>query len=143
LPYTYTLNYSSSAPGPGTAVHGSITGTANQTINYGANGTEITAVADTGYHFVNWSDDSIENPRQDTNVTDDISVYANFAVNTYTLTYSAGTGGLIVGTATQTLNYNENGTEITAIPIAGYTFSRWSDNLTANPIFQFRLFFPP
>ena len=133
LPYTYTLNYSSSAPGPGTAVHGSITGTANQTINYGANGTEITAVADTGYHFVNWSDDSIENPRQDTNVTDDISVYANFAVNTYTLTYSAGTGGLIVGTATQTLNYNENGTEITAIPIAGYTFSRWSDNLTANP----------
>ena len=54
----------------------------------------------TGYHFVNWSDASTENPRTDTNVTANISVTANFAINTYTLTYTAGANGSITGTST-------------------------------------------
>ena len=51
-----------------------------------------------GYHFVNWSDGvSTANPRTDTNVTANVTVTANFAINTYTLTYTAGANGTITG----------------------------------------------
>src|SRR5207253_3349619 len=72
-PPTHTLTYTAGA-------NGSISGTSPQTVNYGADGSPVTAVPDTGYHFVNWSDSSTQNPRTDTNVTGDISVTANFAV---------------------------------------------------------------
>jgi hypothetical protein len=53
------------------------------------------AVPATGYHFVQWSDASTANPRTDTNVTGNITVTASFAINTYTLTYTAGANGSI------------------------------------------------
>ena len=58
---------------------------------------------DAGYHFVNWSDASTANPRTDTNVTANVTVTANFAINTYTLTYTAGANGTISGTSPQTV----------------------------------------
>lgn len=55
-----------------------------QTVNNQGNGTAVTPMPDPGYQFVNWSDGSTANPRTDTNVTTNISVTANFAINTYT-----------------------------------------------------------
>jgi hypothetical protein len=123
---TFTLAYTA-------GTNGSITGTANQTVNYGANGTEVVAVPNTGYHFVNWSDGSTTNPRTDLNVMANISVSANFAINTYTLSYSANANGAISGTASQTVNHGANGTEVTAVPNTGYHFTNWSDGSTINP----------
>ncbi|MEI7596424.1 MAG: InlB B-repeat-containing protein, partial [Bacteroidota bacterium] len=123
---TYTLDYVA-------GTNGSITGTASQTVNYNANGTSVEAIPNTGYHFVNWSDASTTNPRTDLNVTANISVTANFAINTYTLDYAAGTNGSITGTANQTVNYNANGTAVTAVPNTGYHFVDWSDASTTNP----------
>ena len=57
----------------------------------------MTAVPATGYHFVKWSDDVSTASRTDTNVTADISVTASFAIDTFTLTYAAGTHGTISG----------------------------------------------
>lgn len=74
---TYTLTYSA---GPG----GSITGVSTQTVDSGADGSTVTAVADTGYHFVNWSDGVMTASRTDTGVTSDISVTASFAADTIT-----------------------------------------------------------
>ena len=74
----FTLTYTAGA-------HGSITGTSPQTVTYGASGTQVTAVADTGYHFVNWSDSLTTASRTDSNITADQSVTANFAVNVYTI----------------------------------------------------------
>ena len=122
----YTLTYSAGS-------NGTITGTSPQTVNYGASGTAVTAVPSTGYHFVNWSDASTANPRTDTNVTGDISVTANFAINSYTLTYTAGSNGTITGTSPQTVNYGASGTAVTAVPNTGYHFVNWSDASTANP----------
>src|SRR5439155_3751492 len=82
--------------------------TISQTVNHGANGTAVTAVADTGYHFVNWSDLSTANPRTDTNVTANISVTANFAINTYTITASAGANGSISPSGAVTVNHGAN-----------------------------------
>ena len=74
---TYTLTYTAGA-------HGSIAGTTPQSVNHGDDGTEVTAVPDAGYHFVNWSDASTANPRKDTNITYDLNVTANFASGTVT-----------------------------------------------------------
>src|SRR4029077_5053149 len=123
---TYTLTYPS---GP----HGSISGASPQTVNCATDGSPVTAVPDTGYHFVNWSDGSTQNPRTDTNVTMDISVTANFAINTYTLTYTAGPHGSISGTSPQTVPYGGSGTPVTAGPDTGYHFVNWSDSSTDNP----------
>ncbi|AKC82073.1 hypothetical protein IMCC26134_03475 [Verrucomicrobia bacterium IMCC26134] len=123
---TYTLTYTAGA-------NGSLTGTTPQTVNYGASGTAVIAVPATGYSFVNWSDSSTANPRTDANVTATKSVTANFAINTYTLTYTAGANGSLNGTTPQTVNYNTSGTAVTAVPATGYRFVKWSDNSTANP----------
>jgi uncharacterized repeat protein (TIGR02543 family) len=69
---SYTLTYTASA-------NGSLSGTSPQTVNHGANGTAVTAVPASGYHFVKWSDDTTSNPRTDTNVTGNITVSAVFA----------------------------------------------------------------
>ena len=58
---------------------------------------------------------------------------ANFAINTYTLTYTAGTNGTISGTSPQTVNSGGSGTAVTAVPNSGYHFVDWSDASTANP----------
>ena len=122
----YTLTYTSDP-------NGSISGTTPQTVNYGANGTTVTAVPAQCYHFVNWTDGSTQNPRTDTNVTQNITVMANFAINTYTLTYTAGPGGSVVGQSPQTVNCGADGTTVTPVPDAGYHFVGWSDGSTANP----------
>jgi uncharacterized repeat protein (TIGR02543 family) len=68
---SYTLTYSA-------GTNGAISGTASQTVNYGASGTAVTANANSGYRFSNWSDDSTANPRTDSNVMANITVTANF-----------------------------------------------------------------
>ena len=123
---TYTLTYTAGA-------HGSITGNSSQTVDYGGNGTAVTAVPGTGYHFVEWSDDSTDNPRTDTGVTGNITVEASFAINTYTLTYTAGAHGSISGNSSQTVDYGGNGSAVTAVPGTGYHFVKWSDDSTDNP----------
>ena len=47
---------------------------------------------------------------------------ATFAINTYTLTYTAGANGTITGTSPQTVDYGASGTEVTAVPNTGYHF---------------------
>ena len=121
----YTLAYTAGAGG-------TLTGTTPQAVAYGGSGTKVTAVPNTGYHFVSWSDASTES-RTDLNVTADITVTANFAINTYTLTYTAGANGSITGTSPQTVDHGASGTAVTAVPSTGYHFVNWSDASTANP----------
>jgi CSLREA domain-containing protein len=123
---TYDLTYTAGAGG-------TIDGTTPQTINSGDNGTAVTAVADPGYHFVDWSDGIFIASRTDLHVLANISVTANFAINTYTLTYAAGANGSITGDSPQTVNSGADGTEVTAVADPGYHFVNWSDGvLTAS-----------
>ena len=121
-----TLTYNAGAGG-------SISGATPQIVDYGTNGTAVEALPDTGYHFLQWNDSSAMNPRTDTNVTADVTVTATFAINTYTLTYNAGTGGSISGTTPQTVDYGTSGAAVEAVPSVGYRFKQWSDGvLTAS-----------
>jgi hypothetical protein len=111
----YTLTYIAGA-------NGSISGASPQTVASGGSGTAVTAVANTGYHFVNWSDSSTQNPRRDTSVSGNISVTANFAINTSAPTVSGittdGLGKVILtGTATGTGVITERSTNLAAQPI--------------------------
>lgn len=123
---TYTLTY-------GAGENGTLSGPSPQTVPYGGSGEAVTAVPDEGYHFVDWSDGSTTNPRTDTNITGDISVTANFAINQYTLTYTAGPNGSVSGPSPQTVAHGGSGEAVTAVPAEGYHFVQWSDGGTANP----------
>jgi hypothetical protein len=79
----------------------------------------VTAVPDPGYHFVKWSDGVTAAERTDANVTKDISVTAVFAINVYTLTYTAGAHGKLTGDALQKVEYGGSGTPVTAVPEPG------------------------
>ena len=51
---------------------------------------------------------------------------AQWTVNQYTLTYTAGTNGSISGTSLQTVSHGGNGTMVTAVPDVGYSFEQWT-----------------
>jgi parallel beta-helix repeat protein/predicted outer membrane repeat protein len=113
--------------------NGTIGGTPAQRVEQNGSGTSVTASPETGYRFVKWSDGSTVNPRTDANVTADATYTAAFAIDTHTLHYSAGPGGSIDGSATQTLDYGAGGSSVTAIQAKGYHFVKWSDGSTATP----------
>ncbi len=122
----YTLTYTADQ-------NGSISGTPVQTVNYGANGAAVSAVAKDGCHFVQWSDGLLTATRTDTNVKANISVTAMFAVNMYTLTYTAGANGTLVGESPQTVIHGGTGTAVMAVAATNYHFAQWSDGvLTAS-----------
>ena len=125
---SYTLTYTTDG-------NGAISGSTPQTVITGGSGTAVTAAPNLNYHFVQWSDASIANPRTDTNVTANISVQAQFTLNTYTLTYTTdGNGTITSGNATQSgVPFGSSGTAVTVVPNAGYHFVQWSDASTANP----------
>ena len=107
----YTLTY---AAGP----NGTLEGEPVQTVSHGTSGTAVTAAPDTGYSFVEWSDASTANPRADSNVTGDLSVTASFALNSYTVSATAGAGGSIDPTS-QTVSHGGTVT-FTVTPDTGY-----------------------
>ncbi len=124
---THTLTYNAGAGG-------SITGSDPQSVEHGRSGSPVTAVADPCFHFVSWSDGSIDNPRTDANVTADHTFNAAFAASgPYTLTYEAGDGGSIRGTSLQTVDCGEDGAQVTGIPDSCSHFVNWSDNSSENP----------
>jgi len=110
--------------------NGTLSGTLTQNLTNGATGTPVTAVPNAGYHFVDWSDGSTDNPRSDASLEENISVTANFAINNYTLSYLAGTGGTLTGSTTQAINYGGDASEVSAVADTGFYFVDWSDDVT-------------
>src|SRR5262249_27856556 len=85
----------------------------------------LTANANTaaGDHFTSWGGEAggTTSPLQVV-MTGDKNVTANFALNDYTLTYTAGPNGNIQGTSPQTVTHGGSGTAVTAVPATGYHF---------------------
>ncbi len=69
----------------------------------------------------------------DNNVDDEIvsvSVSSpDVSKNTYTLTYTAGDDGSVVGTTPQYVDEDGDGTEVTATPATNFEFLAWSDGV--------------
>lgn len=113
------------------AGNGSISGIANQTVNYGASSATVTAVPATGYHFVNWTEGGTEVSTNITLGVDNVAALhtytANFGINSYALKYTAGANGSLTGTTTQAINYGGSATTVTAVPATNYHFVNWSE----------------
>ncbi|MCC5874830.1 MAG: InlB B-repeat-containing protein [Candidatus Sumerlaeia bacterium] len=121
----FTLDYAAGAGGD-------VSGNLSQVVDINTNGTPVEAEPDSGFRFVQWSDESTENPRTDLNVTENVNVTAEF-VQTFTLDYAAGTGGDVSGNLSQVVDINTNGTPVEAEPDSGFRFVQWSDESTENP----------
>ncbi|WP_238178037.1 InlB B-repeat-containing protein [Paenibacillus contaminans] len=90
----------------------------------------------TGFTFVGW------NTQADGFGTDyavgsalkmpahDVKLFAKWETTKYTLSYSAGAGGTVEGTAPQTVLHGGSGSPVTAVPGTGYRFVKWSDGYT-------------
>jgi len=120
---TFILTYTAGAGG-------TIEGTTPQTIQEGKNGTGVTAIPNSNYVFLDWTDGVTTATRTDINIASNLTVTANFEFTTYTLTYTAGAGGTIEGTTPQTIVKDEDGTTVTAIPLNGFRFIKWTDGTT-------------
>ncbi|MEI6592593.1 MAG: InlB B-repeat-containing protein [Holophagaceae bacterium] len=122
---------------------GTITGTASQTILSGGNSSAITAVPNAGYTFTNWTGTgfatSTSNPLILTNVTSAATITANFtAIPIYSVTFVAGAGGTVTGSASQSILSGGSTTVVSAVANAGYAFSNWTGTgftaSTTNPL---------
>ena len=111
---------------------GSILGTSVQSGFAGFNGTTVTATPSTGYSFTNWSDALFTASRTDSNITTNTSFTASFLINSYTLNYSANSGGAISGSSSQHINYGLDGSIVIATPNTGYHFVNWSDGFVSS-----------
>jgi len=100
------------------------------TYNFNTTAT-LTAVAEYGYHFTQWSDGVTDNPRTIT-VQNNATYTAQFAINSYILTVQSSNPA--IGTTSGGGSYNYmTPVNITAIPNVGYHFTQWSDGNTDNP----------
>lgn len=113
-PNEFTLTYNA---GP----NGRVNGESPQTVDFGADGSTVTAEPDANFHFVNWSDSSTANPRTDTNVQATVDVTASFEINSFMVTSSVDgdTGGSITPLGDQQVVWNET-TEFTLAPESAY-----------------------
>jgi len=92
--------------------------------------TLITATANYGYHFVQWSDGVTDNPRT-INPMEEVIYIAEFDKNIYTITDLSDTvQGAIAGALKA--EYLDR-MKMTAVPKYGYRFVQWSDGVTDNP----------
>jgi uncharacterized repeat protein (TIGR02543 family) len=127
---THTLTLTSSG-------HGTVAKNPDQTsYNHGTSIT-CTATPDLGYHFVNWTGDttSAANPLT-FNLVADRALTANFAINTFTVSTSAGAGGTMSRQPDQpTYDYGTS-LRLSAFPNTGFDFTTWSGDTTTttNPL---------
>jgi hypothetical protein len=77
---------------------GSVVGSTPQTVDFGLNGTTVTAVASPGYYFTGWSDSNANAGRTDDDITANLTVTANFAPLTSSVsTWVWANGGAVTG----------------------------------------------
>ena len=91
----------------------------------------IEAVANYGYHFVQWNDGNTDNPRNIV-VTEDITYTAEFAANTYTVSTKVNDDAMGYVSGAGSYLYTAEAT-LTATANPFYRFVRWSDGITDNP----------
>ena len=110
--------------------NGGITGTTIQQVLDGGNCTPVTANPDVNYHFDGWTGDHTgnENPLTITNVTADMTITANFSIDTHTVTVSAGTNGSVVPSGDQKVIYGGTLFVTATADPPGFQFKDWTVN---------------
>lgn len=121
----YTLTYSLTGSG-------TLQGSTTQTVFEADSGSAVEAIPASGHTFIQWSDGRTDNPRMDTNITQNIFVTAEI-LPVYELHYQAGPNGQVTGDLSQTTIHGVTGTPVMATADEGFTFTGWSDGSKENP----------
>src|SRR5690625_4217678 len=116
----YTLTYTA---GPG----GTLTGDMTQDVTEGEDGSPATAVPDAHYHFTGWDDGVSSATRTDTDVQADLNVTAQFAIDTYTVTFEDWDGSAL---RPYTLDHGASATAPAHPSPTGYSFTGWDVDFT-------------
>jgi hypothetical protein len=102
------------------ATNGSVTKSPDQTSYASGASVQLTAVPAIGYHFTSWSGDLSGSTNPSTVLMSaNKNITANFAINVYTITATAGTNGSVAPAGVTTVNYNGS-QNYTITPAAGY-----------------------
>lgn len=115
--------------------NGTINGPSPQLVGFGAAALPVEATPETHYQFSQWSDGNTNPIRTENNIMGHVSLSAGFAIDpntTFSVVYTAGTGGTITGVSSQSIKYNESGTLVTATVLPGYRFVGWDDGFAGN-----------
>ncbi|MCP4344513.1 MAG: hypothetical protein GY795_03180 [Desulfobacterales bacterium] len=118
---------------------GNVSGNTVQAVECGSGCTEtVNPVPDPCYEFAGWTGDtaSTENSLKLCNVEKDMTVKADFAKKTHTVSFINGQGGTISGNTVQAVECGGCAEEITAIADSCYEFIGWTGDITApdNPL---------
>jgi len=99
---------------------------------------QLTATPTEGNRFVNWSGDidSLENPVS-VNMDGYRNVTANFTINTFNITATAGLGGLISPSGMITLNYGASQTFIITPNLGYHIVDVRVDGVSIGPVFTY------
>lgn len=98
----------------------------------------VTAVPNTGYTFVNWTDNGVEvstNPSYEITLTGNTTLVAHFLINTYSMTASGVNGSVAKNPNLSTFDFGAV-VELTATADAGYSFTSWGGDASGsvNPL---------
>ncbi len=113
--------------------NGTISGNASQSVEWGGDAEEVTAVPDNGYVFIEWSDGVKDATRKDTEVIGDKVVKAVFVKKSYNVRYLSDGNGAVRDNKSlhkdyiQSVKYLDSAASVTAVPDEGYEFVEWSD----------------
>lgn len=134
LGLTHTVNFISRSGG-------TVIGNTAQIVAHGANCTQVEARPLAGYEFIGWSGDYESGATflTVTNVTADMTLYANFreiTATTWTVRFEANSGGRIAGDAIQSVEDGDDTAEVEAVADEGFRFFRWTGGYTGtdNPL---------
>ena len=116
--------------------NGSLVGQLIQKVEDGHDGTTVTAISDTGYHFVNWSDGFSTVSRTDTNVKDDLTVTATFALNLYEVFFETNGGSEVT---TQEIGHGGLVVEPADPTRTDYTFKGWYQDADLTSSYDFSI----
>ena len=123
---TYTVSFNSNG---GSAVN-------SQNINYNSTATQPATPTKTGYTFAGWhSDAGLTNAFSFTTaITADITLYAKWTINTYTVSFNSNGGSAV---NSQNINYNSTATQPATPTKTGYTFAGWYSDARLTNAFSF------
>lgn len=124
---TYNLKSATASQSASTSFTAGATATGTKTVSAAYSATVSLSYSNlaNGYTFVGWYDSNDNEVGSSYEVTGTKTVYARFKENTYTVTISAGDGGTVSPSGSQTVGQVTAKT-VTATPNANYEFVNWT-----------------
>ncbi|MCD7748167.1 MAG: InlB B-repeat-containing protein [Firmicutes bacterium] len=125
---TFNLNYTGATGTP-----------ASQSVSYGGTVAAPTSPTRTGYTFTGWYTSMTGNTVYDfsSSVTSDLTLYAHWSANVYTVSFDLNYTGATGAPTSQSVSYGSTATAPTSPTRDGYTFAGWYTSASGGSAYSF------